>query len=182
MKITSHQSPLRANPDQPNHPELVKGNNIEEIVKLMQSHKVPAYKLVIGSPYYSRGWKGVKNDGPIKELPGLYASAESAANGIWDGGSPAGNNPFYYMREVLEKDPEFKKYRDPYSKAPYLYSESKQEMYTYEDEISLQEKVDFVKENGYGGVIFWEVTGDYPAKGGTALTDIIYKGFYGEEK
>lgn len=57
-----------------------------------------------------------------------------------------------------------------------MYSESKGEMYTYEDETSLGEKVKYVKDNNYGGIIFWELAGDAPLKG-SSLTDVIYKGF-----
>ncbi len=52
-------------------------------------------------------------------------------------------------------------------------------MYTYEDETSLGEKVKYVKDNNYGGIIFWELAGDAPLKG-TSLTDVIYKGFFGD--
>ncbi len=148
-------------------------------MKLFESYGISKDKLVVGSPYYSRGWKGVKNDGPIKELPGLFATATGGAKGIWDGGRAAGCNPYHYIKGTLEKDPAFKKYRDPYSKVPYLYSESKGEMYTYEDEISLGEKVKYVKDNNYGGIIFWELAGDAPLKG-SSLTDVIYKGFFGD--
>ncbi|SQC02951.1 glycosyl hydrolase, family 18 [Clostridium tetanomorphum] len=177
--VTGHQSPLYKNPYD-NHEELVKEYyNVNTAMKLFESYGIPKDKLIVGSPYYSRGWKGVKNDGPIKELPGLFATATGGAKGIWDGGRAAGCNPYHYIKGTLEKDLSFKKYRDPYSKVPYLYSESKGEMYTYEDEISLGEKVKYVKDNNYGGIIFWELAGDAPLKG-SSLTDIIYKGFFGD--
>ncbi|MCR1933763.1 glycosyl hydrolase family 18 protein [Clostridium tepidum] len=176
---TGHQSPLYKNPYD-NHEDIVKNYyNTDTAMKLFESYGISKDKLVVGSPYYSRGWKGVKNDGPIKELPGLFATATGGAKGIWDGGRAAGCNPYHYIKGTLEKDPAFKKYRDPYSKVPYLYSESKGEMYTYEDEISLGEKVKYVKDNNYGGIIFWELAGDAPLKG-SSLTDVIYKGFFGD--
>ncbi|WP_125152678.1 glycosyl hydrolase family 18 protein [Clostridium rectalis] len=176
-KITGHQSPLYKNPYD-NHEDIVKNfYNVDEAMKIFESFGIPKDKLVVGSPYYSRGWMGVKNDGPIKELPGLFATAEGGAKGIWDGGRAAGCNPYHYIKGTLEKDSSFKKYRDPYSKVPYLYSESKGEMYTYEDEVSLQEKVNYVNKNDYGGIIFWELAGDSPLKG-SDLTDVIYKGFF----
>ncbi|MGO5074752.1 glycosyl hydrolase family 18 protein [Clostridium sporogenes] len=177
--VTGHQSPLYKNPYD-NHEDLVKNYyNVDTAMKLFESYGIPKDKLVVGSPYYSRGWKGVKNDGPIKELPGLFATATGAAKGTWDGGRAAGCNPYHYIKGTLEKDSSFKKYRDPYSKVPYLYSESKGEMYTYEDETSLGEKVKYVKDNNYGGMIFWELAGDAPLKG-SSLTDVMYKGFFGD--
>lgn len=177
--VTGHQSPLYKNPYD-NHDDTVKNYyNVDTAMKLFEAYNIPKDKLVVGSPYYSRGWKGVKNDGPIKELPGLFATATGGAKGTWDGGRAAGCNPYHYIKGTLEKDSSFKKYRDPYSKVPYLYSESKGEMYTYEDETSLGEKVKYVKDNNYGGVIFWELAGDAPLKG-SSLTDVIYKGFFGD--
>ncbi|MGO5066469.1 MULTISPECIES: glycosyl hydrolase family 18 protein [unclassified Clostridium] len=176
---TGHQSPLYKNPYD-NHEDMVKNYyNTDTAMKLFESYGISKDKLVVGSPYYSRGWKGVKNDGPIKELPGLFATATGGAKGTWDGGRAAGCNPYHYIKGTLEKDSSFKKYRDPYSKVPYLYSESKGEMYTYEDEVSLGERVKYVKDNNYGGIIFWELAGDAPLKG-TSLTDVIYKGFFGD--
>lgn len=86
----------------------------------------------------------------------------------------------------MEQDASFQKYRDPVSKVPYLYSESKGEMYTYEDSVSLQERIDYVNNNNYGGVIFWEVTGDYVPSTGTnkggvgELVNILYNGLIGQ--
>ena len=134
---------------------------------------VPAYKLVIGSPYYSRGWKGVKNNGSMKSLPGLGATATGGAKGIWDGGRAAGINPYYYIKSQMENDSSFVKYRDPYTKTPYLYSQSKGEMYTYEDEVSIATKADYVNNNSLGGVIFWELSADFPSKGST-LTTVLF--------
>ncbi|BDU49776.1 glycosyl hydrolase family 18 protein [Haliovirga abyssi] len=176
-KVTGHQSPLYANLYAPYSDLIKQYYNVDASMNLFAGYGIPKSKLLVGSPYYSRGWKGVKDDGPIDSLPGLYATATGGAKGTWDGGVPGGMNPFYYIKSTLEKDNSFKKYRDPWTKMPYLYSKSKGEMYTYEDEESLQTRVDYVKDNGYGGIIFWELSGDYPSKGGTTLTDIIYNGF-----
>jgi chitodextrinase len=78
----------------------------------------------------------------------------------------------------MEKDPSFTKYYDSYAKAPYLYSESKQEFYTYEDKRSLGEKVGYVKEHNLGGIIIWELSADAPASSEDALLNVIYEGFY----
>ncbi|MED1666516.1 glycosyl hydrolase family 18 protein [Brevibacillus laterosporus] len=171
---TGHHSPLFPNPKEP-YEELVKVNyNTAQALKNFEKYGIPKDKLIVGSPFYSRGWGQVKNDGPIPELPGLFASTvPESVKGIWDGGRNAGNNPYYHVKDVLEKDSSFKKYYDPVSKAPYIYSESKQQMFTYEDPTSLQEKVNFVNQNGYGGIIVWEVTGDPKEE----LISVIANGF-----
>ena len=63
------------------------------------------------------------------------------------------------MKE-LEKTPGFIKYRDPVSRTPWLYNRDENIMYTYEDEVSSAERCEYVLENGFGGIIVWEVTTD----------------------
>lgn len=172
---TGLQSALYGNPNDPSDPLIKDYYNVDAAMNLYASYGIAKEKLIVGSPYYSRGWTGVKNDGPIKELPGLFATASGGARGIWDGGRPAGCNPYYQVTQ-MEKDSSFVKYRDPISQSPYLYSASKGEMYTYEDEVSLGAKVSYVNNKNYGGIIFWELSGDSPSKG-TTLTNVIYNGF-----
>ena len=171
---TNHQAPLFVN-------ETISaaGENlsISDAVKILVDKGVAKNKIVIGSPFYSRGWSGVKNDGPIASLPGLGASATGAAKGIWDGGRAAGVNPYYHIKSQMENDSSFVKYRDPVSKMPYLFSASKGEMYTYDDEVSVGQKSDYVNDNALGGIIFWEVSADYPSKGST-LTNVIFNSFF----
>ncbi|MGC9386701.1 MAG: glycosyl hydrolase family 18 protein [Hydrogenovibrio sp.] len=168
---TNHQSALFSNPQ-----AGTAAYSVHNTVSYFLAKGVPAEKLIIGSPFYSRGWKGVSDASPISGLPGLFASANGGAAGIWDGGRAAGNNPYWKLKE-MEQDPAFIKYYDEVAQAPYLYSQSKQEMYTYEDTQSLGAKVSYVVNNDLGGIIFWEVTGDAPLKG-TELLDVIYNGFY----
>lgn len=111
---------------------------------------------------------------------GLFAKAVPGPSkgpcGIWDDASQGecgGQNPFYYIKSNMETNSSFVKYRDPASKAPWLYSRSKKEMYTYEDEESLAFKADYINSKGYGGAIIWELSGDAPSKGST-LTTILY--------
>lgn len=169
--VTNHQSALYSNPH-----AGVTANSIDNTVNHFLGKGVSASKLVIGSPFYSRGWKGVQKTGPLSQYPGLFTTANGGADGIWDGGRAAGNNPYWKIKE-MEQDTAFTKYYDEYAQAPYLYSESKGEMYTYEDTQSLGQKVAYVNQHGLGGIIFWEVTGDAPLKG-TELLDVIYSGFY----
>jgi GH18 family chitinase/chitodextrinase len=171
---TNHQAPIVANPTISDPEEQL---SLSDAVRMLRAHGVDANKIVVGSPFYSRGWKGVQNNGPIPELPGLGATATGGAKGIWDGGVAAGVNPYYHIKSQMEKDTSFTKYRDPISKMPYLYSESKGEMYTYDDEISVAAKSDYVNDNDLGGVIFWEVTADFPIKGAT-LTTVIHNAFF----
>lgn len=168
---TNHQSALYANPTAPD--DL----NINSVITKFQSYGINSKKLIIGTPFYSRGWKNVANNGVDVDLPGLFATANGGADGIWDGGVAAGVNPYYHVLD-MEKNPEFTKYYDEDAEAPYLYSASKQEMYTYEDKRSLQAKIDFVKERNLGGMIIWELSSDAASTHEENLLNVIYEGFY----
>lgn len=49
---------------------------------------------------------------------------------------------------------------DAESMVPWLYSSSQKTMITYEDEESLQTKLDYVIQHDLGGMMFWELSGD----------------------
>ncbi len=170
---TNHHAAIYPNPNDPSGttPVDIKNKyNTDAAMKLYRdTYKIPASKLNVGSPFYSRGWKGVVNNGG--SLPGLFAAASGAPVGTWDNPqSPGGQNPYFKMKE-LERTPGYTKYRDPYAKVPYLYNASEGIMYTYEDEESLTERCNYVLNNGYGGIIAWEISGDDP--NGFPLTNLL---------
>ena len=168
---TGHLAPLYNNPDSPYSEMIKQYYSVDGTVNLFLDRGVPSDKLVVGIPYYSRGWSNVNNDGPIADLPGLFASASGAPSGI-------GIEPgllLYWQIEEYENNPAYTKYRDPVSKAPYLYSEEEGVMLTYDDETSVTEKVNYINEKNLGGVIIWDATGEEP--GDTPLTDIISASF-----
>ncbi len=183
--ITGHHSPLFSNPYEP-YTEMEKTYfNTVAALEFYRSYGIPSEKLILGVPFYSRGWGNVSSDYPIKNklyngtpisLPGLFAEASvESVKGKWDGGRNAGNNPYDYIENVmLGAGTSFVKYRDPWSKTPYIYSASKREMYTYEDVESVVEKMKFVNENNYGGVIIWELSGDTTNNMLTAINQELF--------
>lgn len=168
---TNHQSALYQNPTAPD--DL----NINTVIAKFQSYGISSKKLIIGTPFYSRGWKNVETDGTDTNLPSLFATASGGADGTWDGGVAGGVNPYYHVLD-MENDPAFTKYYDEDAEAPYLYSASKQELYTYEDKRSLQAKIDFVKAKALGGMIIWELSSDAAPSHQENLLNVIYNGFY----
>jgi|GEM_PF-2557849 GH18 family chitinase len=176
--VTGHHAAMDKNPQAPYQGEqaLYYGSYA---LDYYVSHGAPKHKLAVGSPLYSRGWQGVKDDGPIPSLPGLFASATGGANGKRDGGRPAGKNNYYDLLQ-MEQDPAFVKYRDPATHMPYLYSASKSEFYSYEDTVSAQYRADCVKNRGYGGIIMWQACSDGPAVNQRdAITGVYKDAFYG---
>ncbi|SDM32577.1 glycosyl hydrolase family 18 protein [Paenibacillus jilunlii] len=147
---------------------------------------LPPEKIVIGVPYYSRGWKNVS--GGINNT-GLYGTAAATGGGadgiygIWNDPAPekpSGANPIWHILNLL-KDPANQRIFDPVTKTPYLYNADKKVFLTYEDKESLGYKLNYIKEKGLGGMMFWELTGDYSQQAdgtytyGSSLTDYAYE-------
>ena len=168
---TNHQSALYPKA------ELQDNLNIDDVVKKFLSLGIDKNKLIVGTPFYSRGWKGVIQNNPENGLVGLLATATGGADGIWDGGRAGGMNPYYHLVD-LEDNPEYVKYYDTEAEAPYLYNEIKGEVYTYEDQQSLGAKVDYVKDNDLGGMIIWELSADVAPTDSRNLLNVIAEGFY----
>ncbi|MCX7745711.1 MAG: glycosyl hydrolase family 18 protein [Clostridia bacterium] len=169
---TNHHAPLYKNPNDPSEGEMKEKYNTDWAVKEYLRLGVPAEKLNVGVPYYSRGWKDVD---PNAGANGMFANANGAPMGVWDdfNSGATGTNPFYHIKGTFLKDSSYKVYRDEYSKVPWLYNASLKQVFTYEDEISLSNKCDYIKDKKLGGVMFWEFSGDYPVKG-SILTDLLY--------
>lgn len=171
---TNHHSAIYPNPNDPSgsSPIDIKGRyNTQEAMKLYTDvYKIPAEKLNVGTPFYSRGWSGIdKNTG----TNGLFAKATKPLIGSLDNpNSPGGQYPWFQIKS-MENSGGWVKYRDEIAKVPYLYNATTGSMLTYEDETSLSERCDFVNKNGYGGMIIWELSGD-SIKDDFPMTQIIY--------
>ncbi|WP_404343496.1 glycosyl hydrolase family 18 protein [Pseudoalteromonas mariniglutinosa] len=118
---------------------------------------------------------------------------------------PAGSNPLWHVKNlenailpsylgVYGLDPEnesddqlvgtYTRFYDDVAVAPWLWNEQKKVFLSIEDEQSMAAKVDYVINNGLGGIMFWELAGDFAydqAKGeyfmGSTLTSLAYSKF-----
>lgn len=133
---------------------------------------LPPEKINIGIPYYTRGWKDVRKG---SEPGGLWGSAAKEGGGatgednIWHdkdangNEEPAGSNPLWHVKNLLENK-DYQYFFDDVTKTPYVWNEKKKVFLTYEDEKSIQAKLDYVIKNKLGGVMIWELDGDYGEK------------------
>ena len=168
--ITGHHSPLYANPHA-RHGEFERAHfNTDAAMRHFESFGVHPNKLVLGVPFYTRGWGEVSRDFPIRNvmhngeqvtLPGLFADTRpESVKGEWDGGRNAGTSSYDFAEDVLIRQRGFIKYRDPWARVPYIYNESLGQMFTYDDEISVREKSEYVNNNNFGGIIIWDLSGN----------------------
>jgi len=104
---------------------------------------VPAEKLVIGVAFYGKAWKSVN---PEK-------------NGLYQPGIGWKNFSFKNMQPFL-LDPDYRKIWDRESQAAYLWNAKDSIFFTYENELSIKAKAEFVKKLNLGGMMFWEYDED----------------------
>lgn len=135
---------------------------------------LPSEKILMGIPYYTRGWEGVT--GGTNGLHGTAGSAQGStpAQGpdsiynIWgdddDGDGvkdPAGANPLWHVKNLMDQDPNFKRFWDDVGKVPYVWNDKEKVFLSFEDEQSIDERIKYVKDKNLGGALIWVMTGDF---------------------
>ena len=129
-------------------PDRALGFTTDEAVQLWLDRGTPAAKLVVGLPFYGRGWSGVAASGD-----GLYQTATAAASATYE----AGIEDYEVLAEL---GAEFMPFRHDEAQAVWVYSASTGVFWTYDDPMSIANKTRYARERGLGGMMFWELSGD----------------------
>ncbi|MGF1834675.1 chitinase C-terminal domain-containing protein [Photobacterium sanguinicancri] len=167
---------------------------------------MPAGRINIGVPYYTRGWQGVTGgENGLWGRAALPNQAEcgpgtgegeknNCGNGalgidnMWHDLNSAGNemgagsNPMWHAMNLAQgiygtytaaygldpiNDPQDKlvgsytRNYDSVAVAPWLWNAEKKVFLSTEDKDSINVKADYVIDKGIGGIMFWELAGDY---------------------
>lgn len=147
-EYTDHHSNLYPNPANP----LVSwGLSASEAVDRLIGAGVPADKIVLGAATYGHEFNGVE-DGNT----GLFQHFNKDDATVWRGGTI----PFEALTEYYINKNGFVRYWDSAAQAPYLYSADEKIFISYDDEESVAAKVNYTKEKGLGGIMYWEYTSD----------------------
>lgn len=176
--VTGHHSPLYGSGDNEPYDDLIKNYyNVDSAMKEYVAAGVAKDKLTVGTPYYSRGWKGVDTSKGVTIngtfCPGLYQPATGAWTGGWDNPSVPGGQEGWFTVKKFETQAGWEKHRDPINNSPYLINKNSGIFLTYEDQESLTQKLDYINKNNFGGIIIWEISGDELASG-APLTTLCY--------
>jgi chitinase len=127
------------NHDDPSNPNL----NTHAAVQAILGKGVPRNKLVVGVPFYGRGWRGVESSAPWGSVTGTMQV----------GG-------FNRIVDTLLKSPAYVRYWDDVAKVPWLYNAETKEWVTYEDPQSMRLKGEYIAAQGLSGAMFWELSND----------------------
>lgn len=143
-KQTGHHSPLYQSDKAP-HARNGSATAVEGHIRA----GVPVNKIVLGLPFYGRGW----------------ADANDQNNGLYQ---PApGKHSFISYDELMAKyinKNGFTRYWDAEAKAPYLWNPTSRMFISYADPESLRNRVEYVKSKKLAGIMFWEYIYDLQQK------------------
>ncbi|WP_246309820.1 glycosyl hydrolase family 18 protein [Paenibacillus alginolyticus] len=128
------------------------GFNAANTVQGFLDHGVTANKLVMGLPFYGRGWDGCANTNN-----GLY---QSCAKGSSKGTVEPGSFDYWDIEANYVNKNGYVRYWNDVTKTPWLYNASTGTFITYDDAQSFQYKTDYIKSKGLAGGMFWEFSGD----------------------
>lgn len=147
-----------------------------------------------GASDCGNGAVGIDNMWHDKDANGNEMGAGS--NPMWHAKNLENGIPGSYLQDyglAPANDPQdqlvgtYVRHYDSVSEAPWLWNDSKDVFLSTEDEESMDAKVQYVIDQGVGGIMFWELAGDYdwdPSRGengeyymGSTLTTLAYDKF-----
>ncbi|HEX2499362.1 MAG TPA: glycoside hydrolase family 18 protein [Actinomycetes bacterium] len=137
---TNHQSQLFSPRRDPEPARF----SLDLAVGTLLDRGAPAPKIVIGIPYYGRGWTGVPSTNR-----GLYQPSTGPAAGTWE----AGVDDY----KVLKTKPGVR-FRDLAHGAYWFYDGSN--WWSYDDPLTVARKAAYVKVRGLGGTMVWSLDAD----------------------
>lgn len=115
---------------------------------------VASNQIVLGIPFYSRGWSGVSG-----QNSGFLQPSLKPAKGTWE----SGIIDYWDLFQRIKKSPDAHLvYWDDESNASWVYNPycDGGSFYTYEDVKTVKEKMRFMRKMNLRGVMFWEFSGD----------------------
>ncbi|XZG69028.1 glycosyl hydrolase family 18 protein [Chitinibacteraceae bacterium HSL-7] len=128
-------------------------------------------QLVVGVPFYARALGNVEpgpnGDGLAQPMSGV---------GMKDEAEPGVASYADLKARYLGQDGWVLHRSVAAGNAPYLYHAGKRELITYDDPVSLAEKVRYARLNQLGGMMVWEVTQDDAS---ASLLNALYDGLTG---
>jgi chitinase len=142
-----------------------KGRSGDRAVRQFLDAGVPARKLVLGVPFYGRGWTNVTLAATTDGTPGT---------GLYRPGVALTGRSLSYGRlaaELVDREG-FVRIWDSRAQQPYLWNAATRTVICYDDPESLRVKARYIREQGLGGAMFWEY-GDDPSG---ALLDALDTG------
>ncbi|HET7812786.1 MAG TPA: glycoside hydrolase family 18 protein [Candidatus Baltobacteraceae bacterium] len=137
---SNFNAPMNEDPNDPTPAAQRIANNVTGAVASFEAAGVPASKIVLGVPFYGRGFTGVGSD-----RAGLYSS--------YSGGYP--EVPWSVVSSRYLHDPQWERHWSDTAQEPWLYNAATHTFFSYDDPRAVAAKSAFVKRAGLRGAMFW---------------------------
>jgi len=124
-------------------------------------------KLVVGVPFYGRGWSGVSStNGGIGQI----------STGLPQGSYEPGVFDYKDLVSLVQSQPQvYQVFEDTNAEATFLHATAANGLWvSFDDTEIVRRKVDYVKDLGLGGAMFWELSGDTKDPS-TSLLEVLYQ-------
>ena len=143
--IAHFNAPLFAAANDPT-PDL----NVDASMRAFLRGGVPPAKLLIGIPFFARGYGGVPdvNAGFLQPSKGPPADWRES-DGSWR-----------RLSRTRLTDPRYTRHWEPRARVPWLYDAKAGTWISYDDPEAVREKMNYVRQHKLGGVIIWELGAD----------------------
>ena len=140
--VTNQQSAIDGPAGDPSTAEFSSQVTIDAYL----SRGAPRHKLVMGVPFYSRGWTGVTN-----QNNGLFQPATGPAPATYE----AGYEDYRLLKAKLS---DFTVYRD--TKAGFAWLFDGTTFWTWDDPTEMKRKATYISDRHLGGAMIWSLDGD----------------------
>ncbi len=139
---TNFNAPLYAAYDDPTYWQRLL--TVDHAMKYWADQPIARDKLVLGTPFYGFAFEGVTN-----ENRGLFQPYEGADTQTYE-----------QVRTTFKTEAHYQYHWHPDARVPWLYSKEDDVFVTFDDRHSTMEKTKYVEENGFGGMMCWELSQD----------------------
>ncbi|UZJ43725.1 glycosyl hydrolase family 18 protein [Marinimicrobium sp. C6131] len=116
------------------------GFHSDNSVQILKGLGVPDEKILLGIGFYGRGWTGVSQAAP-------GGSASGAANGTYE----SGIEDYKVLKNTCPATG---------TVAGTAYAHCGDDWWSYDTPATIQDKMNYLKQQGLGGAFFWELSGD----------------------
>lgn len=148
-------------------------HSVDGAVRQFLDAGAPAAKLVVGVPFYGRGWSGISSHA---------AGLGQPSTGIPQGTFEAGMFDYKDLVARMTAEPDvYGLFEDTLAEASFIHAPSRDGLWvSFDDPEIVKRKVAYIKELGLGGAMFWELSGD-TTDSSTSLLEVLYQGFRAEQ-
>jgi chitinase len=127
-------------------PELT----VDASMRAFEAGGVPRDKLLVGVPFFAKAYGGVANvNGGFLQPAGAPPKEWRDSDGDWR-----------RLSVTRLTDRRYVRHWEPAARVPWLYDAANGLWITYDDPESVRAKIDYVRAQGLGGVVIWELGGD----------------------